>query len=450
MGLDQNSNVSPRTTPTREDLKSMIKDVVGELRAELIDEKRQKDLKTLDDPQKLDALKQAQAKKENEGFFAEDRPRGNVRRRFFDDIRDKDPEEMTRLERARMFARYVQCMFQAREQGGGIGLAHDLAKRCGQPTLAKAFQATDFNQGGFMVPTEYSSAIIEELTARAVYMRAGPQELDLGEGGLTLPYEDDGADASWTGEGVVVNAEEITGGQIVMQPKELITIVAMSNRLLRSQPGRSDTFVLNSMMRGMRTKLDSTLLRGQGVSNEPIGLAGLVPSANQVNVTSITGITMAVLVRELLQPQNLVETANIDLTAENPCYFGAPRTKYFLKAQRATDGLLFPGLETGNDLLGAPLEVTSNIPINLDDTGTAANDESELYFVAMGLMILGVTQDMQVDVVPNVSYVNSSGTTVSGLSRNETPIRIIGEYDHAASQRGSEIVQLKQIDWALV
>jgi len=445
MSLTSNNNTTPRKTLTREDFEKIVADEVGKVRAEIIGDQRDRDVKNLDDP--TYAARKAHgmaASAAGEGRL------GNVRRSFTDDLADKDIGEMTRKDRARMFARWVQCSFQAREQGGGIETAIDIAKAAGQNTLAKAFQATDFDQGGFMVEPAFADAVIEELVARVVYTRAGPEMIDLPEGGLSMPYENDGADAQWVGEGTAPSAEEITGGQIRMQPHKLITIVGVSNDLLRSQPGRSDTFVLNSIIRGMGTKLDSTLIRGLGLSNEPMGLRGLCASANKFDVTSGATITQAVLVRELLQLQNLIETLNVDLAIDRPAYFGAPRTKNYLKSQRATDGLLFPGLETSNDLLGVPLSVTSNVPVNLDESGTAANDESELYCAALAHMLLGRTVDMQVDVAPGAAYVNSSGSTVSGFSRDETPVRVIGKWDHAAGQRGSEIALAQEIDWALV
>lgn len=447
MSLTSNNNVTPSKTLTREDLQKIIADEIGKVKAELIGEQRDRDNRDLDDPEKMarrESKAQGLARDAGGGGVV-----GNMRRSLGDPLATKDVADMDRLEKARMFARFLQCSFQAREQGGGLELAHDIAKRAGQETLAKAFQATDFDQGGFMVEPAFADAVIEELVARVVYTRANPEMVDLPEGGLTMPYENDGADAQWVGEGVAPDAEEITGGQLRMQPRKLITIVGVSNDLLRSQPGKSDTFVLNSIIRGMGTKLDSTLLRSLGVSSEPMGLRGLCAAANKFDVTSGASITHAVLVRELLKLQNIIETLNVDLAIDRPHYFGAPRTKNYLKAQRATDGLLFPGLETGNNLLGVPLSVTSNIPVNLDESGAASNDESELYCVALAHMLLGRTVDMQVDVAPGAAYVNSAGTTVAGFSRDETPVRVIGKWDHAAGQRGNEIALAQEIDWAL-
>jgi HK97 family phage major capsid protein len=445
MSLTSNNNVTPHQSLTREDLQKVIEDEVGKVKAEILGEQRAKDLETLSDPD-FEAKKAA---KMAEVASKANATAGNMRGSNRDSLASKEIGEMTTNERARMFARWIQCAYQARALGGTVEAAADIAKKAGQVTLAKAFQATDFDQGGFLLEPAFADAVIEELLAKVVYTRAGPQDVELPEGGLVMPYEDDGADAQWVGEGVAPNAEEVTGGQLRLQPHKLITIVGVSNDLLRAKPGKSDRFVLNSMLRGMATKLDSTLLRSLGTSSEPMGLRGLVPAANKFDVTSGATITQAVLVREILKLQDIIETLNVDLETDRPNYFGAPRTKNYLKAQRATDGLLFPGLETGNMLLGVPLSNTSNIPINLDESGTAANDESELYCVAMDLMILGRTEDMLVDIQPGAAYQNSAGSTVAAFSRDETPIRVIGKWDHAASQRGNEISMAQEIDWAL-
>lgn len=454
MSLISNNNVTPRQTLTREDLAKVIRDEVGAVKAEILGDQRDRANRDLDDPDH--AAKQARAaeqRRKAQGLAATAAGEGTVatiRRNIMDPLATKSIGDMTQAERARMFARWLQCAYQARQIGGGMASAIEIAERAGQETLVKAMQATDFDQGGFMLEPAFADAVIIELVARVVYARAQPEMVDLPEGGLVMPYENDGADAQWVGEGTAPNAEEITGKQLRLQPHKLITIVGVSNDLLRAKPGSSDAFILGSILRGMRTKLDSTLLRSLGTQSEPMGLRGLVPSANQINVTSGSSIVHAVLVRELLQMQNLIETANVDLALDRPAYFGAPRTKNYLRAQRATDGLLFPGLEQeGDKLLGVPLNTTSNIPVNLDDSGAGSDDESELYCVAMAHMLLARNTELQVDVAPGAAYVNSSGTTVSGFSRDETPIRVIGKWDHQAGQRGNEIAMAKQIDWTL-
>mgnify|MGYP001574454526 CR=1 FL=1 len=451
MALISNNGVTPRKTLTREDLIKVIRDEVGAVKAELLGDQRDRALADLDDPDAAAKEKAARlaARRKAHGLAGSAAGEGvvaNIRRGISDPLATKDIKDMTRLERARMFARFVQCTYQARQSGGGIEAAIEIAERAGQETLVKALQATDFDQGGFLLEPAFADAVIEELVARVVYTRANPEMVDLPDGGMVMPYESDGADAQWVGEGVAPNAEEVTGGQLRLQPRKLITIVGVSNDLLRSQPGKSDTFILNSILRGMRTKLDSTLLRSLGTSSEPTGLRGLVPTANTFNATGKATIVHAVLVRELLQLQNLIEVGNVDLALDRPVYFSAPRTKNYLRAQRATDGVLFPGLEQEGDLLlGAPLHSTSNIPTNLG----GATDESELYCVAMAHMLLGRNTEMQVDVSPGAAYVNSAGTTVSGFSRDETPIRVIGKWDHAAMQRGNEIALAEAVNWSL-
>lgn len=463
MALISKNNITPRDSMAREDIRKLVRDLLGEVKAEILTESRDRELRELNDPDReKKAVKAADERRRKAhglaGAASGEGTISNIRRRWLDPLANKDIEQMTSLERARMFARWAQCAYQAKMIGGGHEAAIEIAERAGQATLAKAMQASDFDNGGFMVEPAFADAVIAELVARVVYMRAQPEMLDLPEGGLTMPFENDGADAQWAGEGSAVNAEEITGGQIRLQPHKLITIVGVSNDLLRAQPGRSDTFVLNSILRGMRTKLDSTLLRSLGTANEPIGLRGLCPTANKFDVTSGSSITQAQVVAQVLQLQNLIETGNVDLALDRPHYFTAPRIKNYLKSLRATDGLLFPGLdvvggagEGGNEgtLMGVPISTTSNIPTNLDESGSAANDESELYCVAMSHMVLGTTVDMVVDVMPGAAYVNSSGSTVAGFSRDETPVRVIGKYDHQAMNRGAEIAMAQELDWAL-
>lgn len=413
----------------REDIVSMVKDVLGEVRAEVLEASHAKSDEN-NTPEKI-AQKAIERAKSN---------RAKISAR--DDIHSKDIEEMTPNERARMAARWLQCAHQAHRNGTGAKGMIDIAQKAGQVTLVKNMQASDFDEGGFMLPVAFADGIIAELVARSVYLKAEPRTLELPEGGLNLPYEDDGADAQWSGEGTEVNAETITGGRIRLQPHKLITIVGVSNDLLRSKVGRSDQFIVDSIVRGMRTKLDSTLLRSSGVSDEPMGLYSLAQSAHKFNVTAEASLSVAILVEELLKLQDLIETDDVDLAMDRPHYFMAPRTKNYLRAQRATDGVLFPEMSEG-ELLGVPFGVTSNIPINLG----GSSDESEIYCAAMAHMILGESEDTIIEAFPGGTYKNASGTMKSGVSADETPIRAIAKYDHAAGQRGNEIAVAEAVDW---
>lgn len=440
MALASNNNLNPNKTCTREDVEKIIENALGKAKAELITDGQKQANKDLDDPTKVAELAAKAAAAER----AEAYPSTKIVGGRFDPLATKDPAEMTSMEKANMFVRSLQCQFWAQKSGGGFQGAIARAKEFGQDTLAKAMEATDFASGGFMLQPVFAEAVIEELLARSVYLKAGPEEVDLPEGGMSIPYENDGADAQWAAEGVVVNAEEIEGGQINLQPRELITIVPVSDRMLRGAPGKNSQFITNSMLRAMKVKLDATLLRGVGASSEPNGLNGLMASGNNFSATALATLTQAILVQELLQVQTTAETNNIDLATDRPHYFMSPRTKNFLRAQRATDGRLFPEMEgIGIDgmLLSAGYSATSNIPDNVSAS------YSEIYFVAMAHMILGKTLENETDIFVGGSYNNASGSLVSGISTRRTVIRMVGEWDHAAGQRGNEIARIDDVDW---
>jgi HK97 family phage major capsid protein len=434
------NNQDPNKTLTREDVKQIVKDAVGAAKAEMITDHQKQANKDLDDPTKAAEVAARAAMPDRSDVYPATRSIGGR----FDPLATKDPAEMTAMERANMFVRSLQCQFWAQKNGGGLQRAIARAKEFGQDTLVKAMSATDFDSGGFLLQPVFAEGVIEELLARSVYLAAGPEQVDLDEGGMSIPYENDGADAQWAAEGVVVNADEIEGGQINLQPRELVTIVPVSDRMLRGAPGRNSQFITNSMLRAMKLKLDATLLRGVGANSEPNGLYGLMASGNNFSATALASLTQATLVQELLQVQTTAETNNIDLATDRPYYFMSPRTKNFLRAQRATDGRLFPEMEgIGIDgmLLSAGYSATSNIPDNVSAS------YSEIFFVAMAHMILGKTLENETDVFVGGSYNNSSGSLVSGISTRRTVIRMVGEWDHAAGQRGNEIARIDDVDW---
>lgn len=418
---------------------SIIADKLGKAQAELALAMRAKAREDNDTPEGRDrkARKTADEARAKSDAAIE-------RAKFGDSIANKDMEELTNREKCHMFARALQCQYQAEKNGNpGAAGAIEIAKAAGQGTLVKNMQASDFNQGGFLLPEALASAVIKELIANVVYLKAGPRKLTLPPGGLSLPYESDAIDSSWTAEGSEANADTPEGGRIQLSPKKLVTICGVSNDLLRSEVGSMvDDYIVDTIIAGMESQLDSALLRSNGVSNEPMGLYSLAPSGQKYNVTAEASITTALLMEELLHMDYLITTNNINRGTANFARFVSPRTETYLRTRQDTFGKLFPEIDNGQ-LLGASLGVTSNIPDNLG----SSSDESEIYTVAMRHMIVAEGRKLEVDMMPGAAYRTSAGAIKSSFSADETPIRVIGSWDHAAGQRGNEIAVAEQVDW---
>lgn len=443
MALAGNNNLNPNKTVSPDDLKAIARNAASKATADVLDkwlEDRKKANAELDDPDHGKKVAQAAAEK-TKAEAAKWVPGSDVGR--FDPLAEKDPTEMSPFELSRMFARSIHCMVHALSVGGGVDAAVELADRHGQKTLSKALGAQDFDSGGFLLEPMFVDGFIEELTPKEIYMRALPASsmIEMPEGGGLLPYEDDGADADFVAENTEVDAEEITGGQLVLQPRIVAVDVPASNAFLRGAPGKSDQYIMRSMQKGVITKIGATLLRGVGVSNQFKGLAGLMASGNEGSVTAEAGLTQAILVEELIYPQTVVEEANVDFATSAPFYFMSPRSKNYMRAQRATDGYLFPEMETSNKLIGAGYDATGNIPNNVSAS------YSEIYFVALAHMLLARTQDMLFEVFRGGTYSNSSGTLVSGISARQTVFSLTMSMDHVATQRGNEIYRLNDVDW---
>jgi len=435
MGLASNSNLSAKEILAPEDIKQIIKDTLrDEIRADEIMDTRAREQAKSDDDR---ALEVARAKSAEMGQKA---AAASVYTGSRDRLAVKDPDEMDAAEKALVFARGLQCQYRAWKSNRSI---IDVAKAHGQESLVhmiKSVQATDFDSGGFLLPSTMSMAVIAELVAKSVYLRAGPRTLDLPEGGLSIPYISDGADAQWAAEGTEVSAEEVTGGRINLQARKLITVVGVSNDMLRGPVGSNGQYILDTIVDGIQTKLDGTLINSDGSESEPKGLDGLLSSSNYFSVTAESGLTQAILVQELLYMQTLCEQNNIDMATANPFYFMSPRTKNFLRAQIATDGRLFPEMDRGM-LQGAGYDATSNV------LNTISSTYSEIFFVCLAHMLLGKQEGMIVDMFDGGTYNNSSGTKRSGISADETAVRVISKWDHAAGQRGNEIARADDVDW---
>ena len=354
-------------------------------------------------------------------------------------------------EKGLSFARCVRATGAARLAGAGPDAAIEILKRWGDHDLAehwadarqKALAAGDATAGGFLVPTQFSQEVIEFLRARAVVRRMGTPTMPVPTGTLKVPKISGGATSYYIGENTAATKSEQTTGQITLTFKKLVTLVPMSNDLLRySSPG-ADTIVRNDMVNATRVTEDQAFIRGTGSDNGPKGLrywahADNIISANGTVSVANTFSDLGKLIQKLLD-------ANIPMIS--PAWLMAPRIEVFLRTLINSNGFaVFRDEMANGTLLGYPFASTTSIPTNLDVSGTDADDESEIYFSDFAQAIIGESMNLVVDASAEAAYTDGS-TVVSAFDRDQTVVRSISEHDFALRYDKATAV-LTQVDWA--
>lgn len=298
---------------------------------------------------------------------------------------------------------------------------------------ATASQANDPTSLGNLIAPQWSAEFIELLRARPL-IRSISRVVPNPTGSLNLRRQTSAGTAYWVGEGISITPSKPGTGPMSFLRKKLAALSILSNDMLRFSTGpgsiAADQFILDDLLLVIALAEDVSLIRGDGTQYAPKGIRSLVSTGN---VFAQTGTTLAAIDYDYAKALRLVEEANIYVEPDSIHWLMVPRTYYALwNAAPATDAGARPyrngleGRDTGapqGRVLGYAAHKTNQIPKNL-----GGGSESETYCVHGPSLMIADTLNVQVDVFPGGAYQDGS-VVVSGISNDETPIRIIKEMD---------------------
>ena len=343
-------------------------------------------------------------------------------------------------------ARCIRATAAAKMAGGGPDRAIEILRMWGSPDLAekwteartKAMAAGDATAGGFLVPPQYSQEVIEFLRARTVVRRLGARSLPMPTGTVKMPKLSGGATAYYLGENTNATISQPALSQLTLSFKKLITMVPVSNDLLRySSPG-ADAIVRDDTVNAMRVREDSAFIRDTGSDQAPKGLRFWAHPDNILTMTATPSIQKTFT--DLGRMVQLLLDANIPMIS--PAWVMAPRTEMFLKTLINSNGVpvFLPEMVAGT-LWGFPYGVTTGVPTNV---GSSSN-KSELYLVDMAQVIIGEAMQLIVDASQEAAY--HDGTTVqAAFSLDQTVVRAIAEHDLGV-RHDKAIAVLTELTW---
>lgn len=307
-------------------------------------------------------------------------------------------------------------------------------------SVSKALAAGDATAGGFLVGEEMSSEVIELLRPAAVVRRSNPVIMPMDRGNLTLPKITGGAQSSYVGENDNGGLTEQAFGSVKLTFKKMVTLVPVSNDLLRFASYNADAIVRDDLVQSMATREDLAFIRGDGLLDTPLGmrnwaLAGNIFAANAtVNLDNVTS--------DLGDAVLSLEVAHVRMI--RPTWFFSPRTKKYLMTVRDGNGnYAFRDEMLRGTLWGFPFQSTTQIPSNLG----GGSDESEVYLTDMADAVIGESTEMTIDASGEAAYFDGA-TVQSSFSRDQTVIRAIAEHDFVMRHDAS-IAVITAVKWGL-
>lgn len=328
-------------------------------------------------------------------------------------------------EKGLTFARMVRTIAAA---GGNHYVAQQLAEANGDSGLFAGQQMGQGSLGGFLVPEDVSTEVIELLRPASVVTAMGPRIVPMPNGNMTTNRRATGANFEYGGEPNDAPATGYTYGQVKLSAKKLRGIIPISNDLLRSASTAVDRMVRDDAVADAAQIQDRFFLRGTGTEYAPKGLRyQLVGTA--FAATNILTMTAS---PDLQKVDNDLGRMELALGNANVPYTGAhwimsPRVAMYLTNLRDGNGnKVYPEMSDGQ-LRKKPVHMTTEIPDNL-----GGGTESEIMLVHPAHILVGEHMGIEVAMSTEAAYKDSAGTMQAAFSRDETLMRMIMQHDIGA------------------
>lgn len=342
--------------------------------------------------------------------------------------------------------------------------------------VTKALVTSSGSAGGFIVPPDYMNEIIPLLRAKAVVRSAGPRNLPMPRGTMTLPSQASAASAAYGAEGAKIGKSQPSVGAVVASFKKLTALVPVSNDMMRYADPAVDAFVRDDLIKVMALREDLAFLMSDGTQDSPRGFlsfangwvaknggtvgtwltnanstfaANAVDPANNTGgnfITSTANYTLATVATELGGAVNRLDSANVP--EDKRVWFMHPRSyNYLYNVQNSLGVYVYRDELTKGLLLGYPFKKTTQIGNGYWDAAGGNKDLSFVFLVEMTEDMILDSMQLELAVSREGTYVDENGLTRSAFQNDETLIRAIAEHDHQM-RHDSAVAVIQGVRWA--
>jgi len=361
----------------------------------------------------------------------------------------RDPDAGLKEKRGIKATRYVLGVLHARFNHVSMEKAAEFVNnRFGDDIVARALNSGVTGEGGALIPQDFMADMIELLRARTAVRNAGPLEIGMPMGNITIPRLAGGATAAYQNEldDIAVSQERFDDVNLVA--KKLTAMVPVSNDLIRRSPIGVEEIVRDDLVQTVARREDLAFLRGDGTDKGPIGMRRMAAAANVITVTAMPttpapGDQLTAILAGASAAILALQNGNSRMI--RPTWFMHPTIARFISLARDQVGGFYwkDEIEAGK-WEGYPIQLTTQIPTNL--AISTFTKGSEIYFCDMADFILADTYNAIVDASDVAAY-NDGVSMVSSFQRDQSLFRVITEHDCDMRHLQSLVVLLTQ-DWA--
>ena len=139
-------------------------------------------------------------------------------------------------------------------------------------SVRKSSNAGTGTAGGFLIPDEVSSTIIDLAIANMPIMQMGITRMTGLAGDVSLPKVTGRPTGFWVGENAKPTESNTTFDQRNLRPKRVAGFTKVSKRLILQSRGTAEGVVRDELSKGIALTWHKAFIDGKGTDNEPKGL----------------------------------------------------------------------------------------------------------------------------------------------------------------------------------
>jgi HK97 family phage major capsid protein len=365
-----------------------------------------------------------------------------TQRKYSNIFEQKGNETEEKKEPGMTFTRAIKCLTLAKNDAdkalfyaaGGQNSSKGMYPEDKQvQALLKQLSATTPSEGGFLINEQYARDIIPLLLSKTAVMELGTRRIPMPGGNLNMPKLTGGATSYYVGENSNATKSQQTFGNVKLNSKKLVTLVPVSNDLIRNASPEADAIVRDDMVQQMRLKLDYTAMYGTGTAFTPMGIKPSITAVSSaISIATGTGTLNADIPGTMI---GQLMNNNVPMLSTG-WIFNSKIWSTFYNLKTTTNQYIYRDEMNRGTLNGFPFRVSNQITTANSTAGTTYFD---IFLGDFSELLFGDEMAFEFMASNEASWYDGS-TLQSAFSLDQTVLKITAKHDFALRHPESFLV----------